>query len=95
MINNLNFRKPPQRGKVPALFVRRVRVALQRARLQHRLAELCDRIRNLYLNLSEQPPQIMQHAIQIQLSRANQHVFTAFLDLGRSQGVRFVDGSKT
>ena len=77
------------------LFVWRIRVALQCTRLQNRLAELCDRIRNLDLDLGKQPPQIVQHAVQIQLSRADQHMFAALLDLGRSQGIRFVDGSKT
>jgi len=79
---------------ISVLFVRRVCVALQCTRLQHRLTEFCDRIRNLDLDLGEQPPQIVQHAIQIQLSGADQHVLTTLLNLGRSQGVGFVDGSK-
>ena len=77
------------------LFVRRVRVALQCTRLQYRLTELCDRIRNLNLDLCEQLPQIVQHTVQVQLSRADQHVFTTLLNLGRSQWVGFVDGPKT
>lgn len=77
-----------------ALFVRCVRVALQCTRLQHRLAELRDRIRDLDLNFCEEPPQIVQHTVQVQFPSADQHVFATLLNLGRSQGVRFVDGSK-
>lgn len=74
------------------LFVWCIRVALQRARLQHRLTEFRDRIRNLDLDLGEQPPEIVQYAIEIQLSCANQHMFTALFNLRRSQRVRFIDG---
>mmetsp|Transcript_47931 Transcript_47931/g.120835 ORF Transcript_47931/g.120835 Transcript_47931/m.120835 type:complete len:257 (+) Transcript_47931:622-1392(+) len=84
------------RNHVKLVFlVRRFRKALQRACLHDGLTKLHDWIRNLDLKVTIQPPQIMQNAIQVDLTCATNNVLPAFLDFGLRKPIRLIDFSET
>ena len=71
--------------------VRALGEALERGRLEHRLAKGDHWVRDLDLDLGVHVAQVVHHTVEVQLARANDHVLATLLHLGRQQRVRLVE----
>mmetsp|Transcript_43460 Transcript_43460/g.95114 ORF Transcript_43460/g.95114 Transcript_43460/m.95114 type:complete len:659 (+) Transcript_43460:316-2292(+) len=72
------------------LAVGRLGEALERRRLNHRLAKSNHGVGYLHLHLGVDVAQIVHHAVEIQLASAHDHVLARLLNLGREQRVGLV-----
>mmetsp|Transcript_12875 Transcript_12875/g.38024 ORF Transcript_12875/g.38024 Transcript_12875/m.38024 type:complete len:676 (+) Transcript_12875:129-2156(+) len=73
------------------LAVRRLGKALERRRLDDRLAKGDHGVGDLDLDLGVDVPQVVHHAVEVQLARPHNDVLARLLHLGREQRVRLVE----